>query len=166
MQIVHQEERRFYRDFVQLAAELECGRHYHPTNVQHVEWLRHRIATLYLAGAHAICLYAEDEEPVGFLLLQHDRGLEGVRCFGKKGTIVMFGLFDGYRSRGLGVQLLLEAERYVKEQGGECLYVDTYAANARAIRFYVRQGFIPVAYHPGENGRGDKGQVYLYKELA
>ena len=166
MQIVHQEESPFYRDFVQLAAELECGPHYDPANAQHVEWLKHRIATLYLAGAHAICLYGEKGEPVGFLLLQHDRGLEGVRCFGKKGTIVMFGLFEGCRSRGMCVQLLLEAERYLKEQGGECLYVDTYAANAGAIRFYVRQGFLPVAYHPGENGRGDRGQVYLYKDLA
>ena len=44
-----------------------------------------------------------------------------------------------------------------------CLYSD--AGNAGAIRFYVREGFIPVAYHPGENGLDDKGQVYLFKEL-
>ena len=50
--------------------------------------------------------------------------------------------------------------------GGECLYVDTCAGNVGAIRYYVKQGFIPVAYHPGENGLDDKGQVYLYKQLA
>jgi ribosomal protein S18 acetylase RimI-like enzyme len=166
MQIIHQEEQQFYHEFVQLAAELECGRHYDPANTQHVAWLRHRIASLYQASAHAICLYTESGEPVGFLLLQHDRGLEGVRCFGKKGTIVMFGLFEGYRSQGLGVQLLRQAEQHLKAEGGECLYVDTYAANAGAIRFYVREGFVPVAYHPGENGRGDLGQVYLHKDLA
>jgi ribosomal protein S18 acetylase RimI-like enzyme len=165
MQIVHQEEDTFYRDFLPLIAELECGTHYDRTNAQHVAWLRRRIATLYAASAHAICLYGNEGEPVGFLFLQHDPGLENVRCFGRKGTIVMFGLFAPYRSQGLGVQLLREAERSLIERGGEFLYVDTYAANSGAIRFYVRNGFIPVAYHPGENGRGDHGQVYLYKEL-
>jgi len=135
-------------------------------NAQHVDWLRHRVATLYLAGAQAICLYTDDGQPRGILMLQHDPGLEGIRCFGKKGTIVMLDLFAEYRSQGSGVTLLQEAERYLISHGGECLYVDTYAANTGAIRFYTRQGFIPVAYHPGENGLADKGQVYLFKELG
>lgn len=166
MKIIHQEEQLFYDDFFPLIVELECGLHYDPANTQHVAWLRHRIATLYIAGAQAICLYADEGTPLGFIMLLHDRGLEGVCCFGKKGTIVILGLLAEYRSQGLGVQLLLAAEGYLKDRGGECLYVDTYAANTGAIRFYTRQGFIPVAYHPGENGSNDKGQVYLYKPLA
>ncbi len=165
MPIIHQAEQQFYHDFLPLIAELECGRHYDPDNAQHVAWLKHRIASLYVSGAHAICLYADDGKPLGFLLLHHDPGLEGVRCFGKKGTIVMLGLVDGHRGQGLGPQLLREAERYLKEQGADCLYVDTYPDNTGAVRFYVREGFIPIAYHPGDNGRGDLGQVYLYKEL-
>ena len=120
MKIVRQDEARLYDDFLALIAELECGRHYDAGNPQHVAWLRHRVASLYMAGGTAICMYDDDGAPVGFLLLVHDRGLEGVRCFG----------------------------------------------NAGAMRFYVKHGFVPVAYHPGENGLGDRGQVYLYKELA
>ena len=89
-----------------------------------------------------------------------------MRRFGKKGAIVMLGLLAGHRGQGLGVALLREAEPYLKEHGAECLYVDTYAGNAGAIRFYVREGFVPVALHPLENGKGDEGQVYLCKEVG
>lgn len=153
------------RDFRPLIAELECGTHYDSGNEQHVEWLERRVGALYAMGGHAICLYSDEDAPLGFLFLLHDEGLNGVRCFGKKGAIAMFGLFSEHRSKGLGGTLLREAERFLMQRGGECLYVDTYAANAGAIRYYTKEGFIPVAYHPGENGLDDKGQVYLYKEL-
>ncbi len=165
MPIIHQDEHHFYQDFLPLITELECGRHYDPGNPQHVAWLKHRIATLYASGAHAICLYSDAHEPLGFLLLHHDPGLEGVRCFGVKGTIVTLGLVEGHRGQGLGPQLLREAERYLRERGAACLYVDTYPDNTGAVRFYVREGFLPVGVHPLENGKGDLGQVYLYKEL-
>ena len=166
MKIVRQDEARLYDDFLPLIAELECGRHYEAGNPQHVAWLRHRVASIHMAGGTAICMYDDDDVPVGFLLLVHDRGLEGVRCFGKVATIAMFGLSAEYRGRGLGPRLLHEAEKQTAENGGECIYVNTYAGNPGAMRFYVKHGFVPVAYHPGENGLDDKGQVYLYKELA
>lgn len=166
MKIEHLEQQRFYKDFLPLIAELECGRHYDAANDQHVEWLQRRISALYAGGGTAICSYSDEGEPLGFLLLVFDQGLEGVRCFGKKATIAMFGLFAKHRSKGMGASLLREAETYTKRNGGECVYVDTYANNSRAIQYYVKQGFIPVAYHPGENGLDDKGQVYLYKELT
>jgi ribosomal protein S18 acetylase RimI-like enzyme len=163
--IEYLDRQAFYDEFLPLIAEIECGRHYDPANDQHVAWLKRRIAALHDSGAKAIALYSEKREPMGFLLLLFDRGLDGVRCFGKKASIVMFGLFPAYRSMGHGERLLREAEDYIKKHGGECLYVNTYALNSRAIRYYVKQGFTPVAYHPGENGIDDKGQVYLYKEL-
>lgn len=165
MQTIFQEEPTFYNDFLPLIAELECGNHYNPDNLQHIAWLRHRVAALFCAGARAICLYGDDMQPLGFLLLVYDAGLEGVRCFGKKGTIAMFGLFAEYRSQGLGSILLQEAETYLKSQGADCLYVDTYAFNTGAIRYYTQHNFIPVALHPGDNGLDDLGQVYLYKAL-
>jgi ribosomal protein S18 acetylase RimI-like enzyme len=85
--------------------------------------------------------------------------------FREKATIVMFGLFEQYRSQGLGQQLVDEAVKYSQQNGAECLYVDTYANNPGAISYYVKNGFLPVAYHPSENGLNDKGQVYLCKEL-
>ena len=43
MEIRYQTEDMFYRDFLPLIAELECGRHYAPANEQHVRWLRQRV---------------------------------------------------------------------------------------------------------------------------
>ena len=164
MEIRHIAEEHFYQDFLALIIELECGGHYDESNPQHIQWLKNRIQVFYLAKGHAIALY-DEVTPVGFLFLVYDPGLEGVACFGKKATIVMLGLFPAYRSRGYARQLLSEAERYVCTQGCECIYVDTYARNSGAIRFYADNGYFPVAYHPYENGIDDKGQVYLCKEL-
>ena len=166
MKIRYVDQQTFHGDFLPLIAELECGRHYDAANDQHVEWLQRRIRALYLSGGTAMCSYSDEDKPLGFLLLVFDAGLEDVRCFGKKATIAMFGLFPEYRSKGMGASLLREAEAYTRRNGGECVYVDTYASNSGAIRYYVKQGFTPVAYHPGENGLDDKGQVYLYKELT
>lgn len=165
MQIRYLDKHRFSQDFHPLIVELECGKHYDATNPQHAAWLVQRIDVLYASSGYALCLYSDDGDAVGFLFLLHDRGLDGVRCFGKKGTIAMLGLFSDYRSKGLGALLLRKAESHVARNGGECLYVDTYAGNDGAIRFYRREGFSEVAYHPGENGLDDKGQVYLFKEL-
>jgi ribosomal protein S18 acetylase RimI-like enzyme len=166
VQIKYVDQAQLLQDFLPLIVELECGDHYDSTNPQHATWIRARIAALYVNGAKAICLYSEEDKPVGLLLLIHDPGLMGVRCFGKKGTIAMFGLMPEYRSKGIGATLLREAETCLRRNGGDCLYVDTYAGSPRAIRYYIREGFIPVAYHPGVYGIGDLGQVYLYKEMT
>ena len=165
MEIRHLEKQELLRDFLPLIVELECGKHYDAGNSQHVEWISRRLDALYAMAGRAICLYSERKCSIGFLFFLHDRGLEGVRCFGKKATIAMFGLFPEHRSKGIGSTLLRAAETHLRRNGCECLYVDTYAGNTGAIRYYTKEGFTPVAYHPGENGLDDKGQVYLYKEL-
>ncbi|MBN1649151.1 MAG: GNAT family N-acetyltransferase [Spirochaetales bacterium] len=164
MKIKYQDYERFYKDFYKLIIELECGKHFDRDNPQHEEWLQKRIRYLFVFGK-AICLYNSDETPAGFLFLEFDPGLDDVRCFGKKAVIRMFGLFPEYRSWNIGKQLLDECERYLKDAGCDCLYVDTYARNSGAIRYYVDHGFVPVACHPGENGIDDVGQVYLWKEI-
>jgi len=166
VEIKYLDEQQFMNDFQTLIIELECGRHYDSNSEQHVQWLKRRVHSFYINCGTAICLYSDAAIPIGFLFLIYDHGLEGVECFGTKASIAMFGLFPEYRSNGLGASLLREAEEYVTRNGGKCLYVDTYAGNAGAIRYYTREGFIPVAYHPGENGMDDKGQVYLFKELC
>ena len=166
MRIDYLEQDRFFRDFLPLIAELLCGTHYDGANEQHVRWLRDRVAAFYALSGTAICLLTDPGEPVGFIFILHDKGLEGVRCFGKVAIIEMFGLLPEHRSKGLGETLLLEAEAHSKRRGAQCLYVNTYARNAGAIRYYTKHGFIPVAYHPGENGIDDRGQVYLYKEIG
>ena len=164
MEIKYQDYKTFLEDFYGLIVKLECGRHFDENHSQHVDWLERRIRHL-LEFGKAICLYDADAKPVGFIFIEFDPGLSNVRCFGKKAVIKMFGLLPEYRSKNMGVVLLDECERYLKSEKCECLYVDTYAGNSGAIRYYVNHGFVPVALHPGENGIDDSGQVYLYKAL-
>ena len=164
MNILFQDYQNFFKDFYKLIIELECGNHFDKNEKQHEEWLSRRIKYLFEFG-NAICLYTDSNKPIGFIFLEFDKGLKNVNCFGKKATIKMFGLFSEYRSNNIGKQLLDESEKYLRSEGCECLYVDTYAENSGAIRYYSKNGFIPISYHPGENGINDKGQVYLYKVL-
>lgn len=165
MEIRYLEKQIFLQDYFPLIVELLCGKHYDASNKQHAEWVPRRVDAFYSMGGKAICLHSDEDRPIGLLFLLYDPGLENVCSFGKNATIAMFGFFPEYRSKGFGSKLLRVAETFLSESGCECLYVDTYANNRDAIRYYTKEGFIPVAYHPGLNGLDDKGQVFLYKEL-
>ena len=157
----------FYNAFFDEILEVQCGDHYDAGNTQHVEWLRRFIKILYLRGGKALCLFSDADEPVGFIYLLHDKGLENVDCFGKKASIPMFAVKKEYRSKGYGKLLCLESEKYLRDCGAQCLYVDTPddPDDRRALTFYVKNGFTPVGFHPCENGKCDMAQVYLFKYL-
>ena len=160
------EENVFYETFLHEIADVQCGNHYDGSNPQHVGWLKSCVSNLYLQGGEALCLYV-NEKPIGFIFIVHDKGLENVECFGKKATIAMFEVKRQYRSRGYGTLLCQEAEKYLRERGAQCLYTDTTddPGDRGALMFYVRNGFTPVGYHPGENGRENRAQIYLFKYL-
>ena len=158
------EEEKFYKDFLDLAAYVECGEHYDAKNEQHVDWMRKRIQSIYLMGGKALCVY-DQEKPVGFLLYQHDLGLENVHCFGKVARIIMLGFYEQYRGKGLGKDLIERVCKKAKNDGAECIYTDTYIFNKGAINFYVNCDFIPIGVHEGENGLDDGGQLYFYRKL-
>lgn len=161
------EEDMFYSTFLFEISEVQCGDHYDEKNPQHVEWLRNYIKSLYLCGGQALCLYSDEEEPIGFIYLLHDLGLENVDCFGKKATIAMFEVKEKYRSKGYGTMLCKKAEEYLRSRGAECLYTDTPddPDDRRALLFYIRYGFTPVGCHPCVNGKNDMPQIYLFKYL-
>src|SRR5690606_12674278 len=62
--------------------------------------------------------------------------------------IDMLAVLPASRSRGLGMRLLAEAERYGRSRGclAARLYVDD--TNDRAQQFYARSGYRPVRYMP------------------
>ncbi len=161
------DETAFYETFLHEIAEVQCGDHYDAHNPQHVKWLKNFISALYLRSGKALCLYSEDDEPIGFIYLLHDKGLENVSCFGKKATISMFEIKEPYRSKGYGTLLCREAEKYLRACGAECLYTDTPddPEDRGALTFYVRNGFTLVGFHPCENGKDDMAQIYLFKYL-
>lgn len=161
------EENDFYNTFLDEIIDVQCGNHYDPNNLQHVEWLKNFIKILYLQGGEALCLYSDKDEPLGFIYLLHDKGLENVACIGKKATIAMFEIKEGYRSKGYGKVLCQKAEKHLRERGAECLYTDTPddPDDRGALTFYVHNGFTPVGFHPCVNGKDDMAQVYLFKYL-
>ena len=97
MKLIFANKELLYKDFGDWLAYVECGEHFDKKNCQHVEWLKRKLSSIYLLGGMSICVY-EKEVPVGFLLYQHDLGLEGVCCFGKMAKIVMFGVNEKYRN--------------------------------------------------------------------
>lgn len=161
----YNDENEFYSSFLDIIIHCQCGRHYDPNNHQHVSWLKNKIHTVYLMGGKALCAYTDGGIPIGFLFYQHDKGLDGIRCFGKKAQIIMFELYEKYQSKGIGTSMLGKVCEDIKKNGAQCLYTDTYLPNKGAICFYIKNDFIPVAVHQGENGIDDDGQLYLYKVL-
>ncbi len=165
MNIIKCEMEQFYNDFLSLIVFLDCGDKYRKDNKQHVEWLRKKISNSFNDYGVVLGAYDDSGIPLGFIWYKHDTGMDGVAYSGKCAHIKLFGLFDEYRNRGIGTDLLNTAYRLIKENGGECLYVDTYLDNKEAIAYYVKRDFYPVTLLPGLNGLDDEPQVLLYKVL-
>lgn len=165
MKMICCEAEQFYHDFFSLIIDLDCGDKFCEENPQHVEWMKKRIHNSLLDYGTLLGAYSDDGLPIGFIWYKHDTGLEGVGHSGKCAHIRLFGLFEEYRGNGIGTALLNEACRRIKENGGECLYVDTYRENKDAVAYYVKQDFFPVAQLPGLNGIEDDPQTLLYKVL-
>lgn len=161
------DEEIFYNTFLTEIIEVQCGDHYDENNPQHVNYLKNFINAQYLCGGVAICLFLDDNKPVGFIYVIHDKGLENVGCFGKKASIAMLAVKEEYRNNGYGKHLCQVAEKYALDRGAECIYVDTPddKEDRRALRFYLNYGFTPIACLLGINGINDVGQVYFYKVL-
>ena len=105
----------------------------------------------------------DDGTPVGFVALLTEEPLEGVAIFGKKAGLLEIGVAEEFRGGGYGKELLDYAEEQSIIGGAYCLYAATYARDHDTIRFYGRNGFIPVATLPDVNGPGDDGDVYMRK---
>jgi len=165
MKIIQCDEQTFRDDFMPMIIDLWCGDKFIPENPQHAAWLDRRIHVSFVNFSVALCAYSDAGETMGYLWYRHDTGMEGVSFSGKNAHIIQVGLFDRFQRQGIGTKLLTCACERIKAAGGECLYTDTYAGDDDAMLFYIKRKFIPVAYHPGEDGVNDLGQVYLYKTL-
>jgi GNAT superfamily N-acetyltransferase len=49
-----------------------------------------------------------------------------------------------YRSHGLGARFVAEFRRWAKEHDADRIAVTAFAANDSAVRFYQREGFVPM----------------------
>ena len=166
IQLMERDEEQFKKDFLPLIIDLWYGNKFNPNNRQHTDWLNRKIYAAFINFSTVLCAYGAEGNPIGYLWYQHDTGIEGVPFSGKDAHIIQMGLFDQYQRQGIGTALLNEACKRIQENGGECLYTDTYADdNYQPMCFYIKNRFIPIAYHIGLNGANDYGQVYFYKKL-
>ena len=165
MKTIKCDESKLRNDFMPMVIDLWCGNKFVAENKQHVQWLDRRIHASFVNFGNCIGAYTDENEPMGYLWYTHDTGMEGVSFSGKDAHIIQLGLDERFQGKGIGTKLLEEACCRIKEAGGECIYTDTYADNVDSMIFYIKRKFIPVAYHPGEDGVQDLGQVYFYKVL-
>ena len=165
MKMIECTEEQFVKDFFPLIIDLWYADKYDPQNKQHVEWVKKKIHVTFEDFSLALCAYTDENEPIGFFWYKHDTGLENVKFSGKAAHIISCGLFEKYQRQGIGTILLDEVCKRVKENGGECLYTDTYTGNDDSMMFNIKREFIPVALLPGLNGINDGGQVFMYREL-
>jgi len=159
-------EAAFAEEFFGEFASLECGRHYDPTNDQHVEWVRKRIAIQHFRGGRFYAHFLDDGAPTGFAAVLIDPGLDGEAASGRKAELLDVIVREKHRGHGYGRALLEHVEREAHASGAYCLYVATYAGNAHSMAFYIHQGFVPVALFPDVHGPGDDGEVHLRKILT
>lgn len=97
-----------------------------------------------LAGAGTYAWLAEKEgAPVGYALLTppHFPGIAAPSDLELKRLY----LFSRFHGTGSGRELLEQAVREAKQRGAERLLLGTHADNKRALDFYRRNGFAPIA---------------------
>ncbi|APG92096.1 hypothetical protein SAMCFNEI73_Ch2823 [Sinorhizobium americanum] len=109
---------------------------------------RHYRETLFANGT--VIIAESQGEIAGFLALAEERFVSALY------------LDPSHRGAGIGAALLSEAKRRAK---GE-LKLWTFAENARAQRFYQRQGFVPIRRTSGDNEEGLPDILYLWRPLA
>ena len=151
--------------FYQLVAEVECGSYFDFNNPQHERWLRNRISRHFSKGTQFYGYFLEDQSPIGFASLLMDEHLENVEIFGQTAELLHIGVYQEFRGKGYGKELLDYTEEVSRENGAYCMYATTYAKDYHAIAFYGRNGFVPVATLPDVNGPGNEGNVCMRKIL-
>jgi ribosomal protein S18 acetylase RimI-like enzyme len=149
--------------FFDLMGEVECGDHIDFSDPGHVAWLHERISVQFARGTRFYGLFSESGEPLGFVGLLLEYGLNG-DC--RKAEVLDIGVQKGQRRMGFGAELLAHAEKLSAEAGAYCIFVATYAASYDVIAFYGKNGYVPVATIPDTNGPDDEGDVHMRKVLA
>ena len=87
-----------------------------------------------------------DGRIVGWISAQHDQT-------GRVG--IGMGLLDGYRSMGIGTQLLAASIGWAKHRGAHKVILEVWPHNERAIGLYEKFGFEIEGRHPSHWRRND-----------
>jgi ribosomal protein S18 acetylase RimI-like enzyme len=110
--------------------------------------MRRREYAELLSGGDSFGLVAlRGDEPIGYAVVRVEDGPDPVWATGRRYVeLTSLSVAAGERGRGVGTQLLAEAERRLARLGVEGLVIGVDAVNSEALRFYKRRGF-RVGYH-------------------
>ncbi|MDP2871982.1 MAG: GNAT family N-acetyltransferase [Bacillota bacterium] len=145
-----------------VVGEAEMGGFYDRADEAHRSWVNATIHRYFVRGARFFAAFGLDDEPLAYAALLVDDA-PGFRC---KGELISFGTCAGHRRKGIGSKLIDHITGICQDLGLYCIVTSTYAGDARAVAFYGRNGFCPVALLPGVHGPRDEGQLYLRKLLG
>lgn len=94
-----------------------------------------------LAAADRVCLLAEERgETVGYALLRDHRVHVDVQA-AHPVELERFYVDHAWHGRGVAAMLMTESVTIARDMGGDVLWLGVWERNARAIRFYEKQGF-------------------------
>ena len=78
-----------------------------------------------------LCLYVPKKERKGFV-------------YSRMGVLLNMGVDSTCRGKGIGTELIVNAEEYLKEHGIGALELGVYMFNENAFKFYEKLGFITI----------------------
>ena len=99
--------------------------------------LRERLAPILESAEDEVLVAAEGSEPIGWIHVAVERGLEDSHVAGLRGLVVD----EAHRSGGVGKDLLEAAEQWARESGCRTMTVRSRITRERAHRFYEREGY-------------------------
>lgn len=107
------------------------------------------------------------EEPKVFVANAHGRTVAwmelGLQKWNNRMRVWHLLVTEGYRSKGIGSQLIGRAKEIAKEMGARMLILETQSCNVSAISFYLKHGFELVGVDSAAYSNDDieKGEVRL-----
>jgi GNAT superfamily N-acetyltransferase len=97
-----------------------------------------------LAERNALVLVADAEgQVVGHLVGTYAAASE--LWLGARAVLVNMYVAPEWRAGGVGSRLVEEFTAWARRRGAARLFVEAYAANEGAVRFYRRNGFVPMS---------------------
>ncbi len=102
--------------------------------------------------------------PIGFALLGPS-SLPGTALDGSYFELKRIYSLSRFHGVGLGAELMRSARERAKAHGARRLLLGVYAGNARAIAFYRKQGFEPVANRLFQVGDRDYDDIVFARPL-
>lgn len=77
----------------------------------------------------------------GFLFFEMIHRASNGLQFSRLGSLLNLGVDEKYRNKGIGTALLNEAEKYIRDNGGEAVDLCVFSFNEKAIKLYERLGY-------------------------